>query len=612
MSERIINEYDGTRLANAVDALAENLTGYSGTEVTPTDAMKAKLVSKATGERIADAIEDLAENVIPAHTIQDKNGTSYTQRRNLKFMNATIVDDSANDATIVAVQGGGGIALPDVSGATATSLKATVSLTWTDPNDVVVDGQTLATWAGTLVVKKAGSAPEDTDDGTVLIDSTTKNAYASTPLTDNNVEYGTTYYYRFFPYTTQDVYTDGSSVSATPSKVVLQSVPTQDGSLTYTSSSQEPSFNNYDSDALTKTGETSGTNAGTYYAKFTPKSDYVWGTNSKTLTITEYVDSVQTRQLTGLTGGSDCEGLSFDFSEVENGDHTGAITVSDGTDSVTNNFTFTIGSAVEIVPFATGTDAQIKAMLDAYYADEITWAEMGWNVGDTRTISLNSMAAPNPNSSGTWAAQDITVAIVAHDHHDLETPINGHTKACITTQVREVLNDNSSSANQAGHIYVNGDSSNDMTFTKWANLYMRTYLNSTVLGAIPSGDFKSAIKSIKHYCHTNYNTADDEQVTDILFLPSYPEIFGTESFTYYTPTTHTEGTQWPYYQTSSNRIKYGNNNGVSNGVAQNWWNGSASSYTSSNGYFLCGVLTSGSFDYFSGVYALGLAPAWCM
>lgn len=62
-SERIINEYDSTRIANAVDTLATNLADYSGTTVTPTDAMKAKLPSQTTADRIADAVETLAQNV---------------------------------------------------------------------------------------------------------------------------------------------------------------------------------------------------------------------------------------------------------------------------------------------------------------------------------------------------------------------------------------------------------------------------------------------------------------------------------------------------------------------------------------------------------------------
>ena len=63
-SERIANEYDGTRIANAVETLAGNLSSYTpGSPVTPTDAMKAKLKSQATEDRIADAIEQMATDI---------------------------------------------------------------------------------------------------------------------------------------------------------------------------------------------------------------------------------------------------------------------------------------------------------------------------------------------------------------------------------------------------------------------------------------------------------------------------------------------------------------------------------------------------------------------
>lgn len=269
--------------------------------------------------------------------------------------------------------------------------------------------------------------------------------------------------------------------------------------------------------------------------------------------------------------------------------------------------------SVEIVTWADGTDEQIAAMLDAYYNDQITWDDMGWAIGDVRTIHLDSMQAPNPNSGTTLPSQDITLVILDHDHTDLATSINGHTKACITVQTREVLNNyTNSNSDGINGIYVNGDSSYDTSFTKWSSLYMRTYLNSVVWGAFPS-TFKSAIKESSHYRHTTYNGSASESVTDNLFLPSYPEIFGTESYSYYAVTNPTEGTQFKYFETSSNRIKYGNNNGASNGTAVRWWEGSASSYyRSGSGYYWCVVNAGGAANDNFGNRANGLAPAFAM
>lgn len=63
---------------------------------------------------------------------------------------------------------------------------------------------------------------------------------------------------------------------------VINSVPTQAGILTYTGAAQHPSWNGYDTEKLTIGGTTSGTNAGSYAATFTPKEGYEWADGTKT------------------------------------------------------------------------------------------------------------------------------------------------------------------------------------------------------------------------------------------------------------------------------------------------------------------------------------------
>ena len=63
---------------------------------------------------------------------------------------------------------------------------------------------------------------------------------------------------------------------------VINSVPTQAGILTYTGAAQSPSWNVYDTEKLTIGGTTSGTNAGSYVATFTPKEGYEWADGTKT------------------------------------------------------------------------------------------------------------------------------------------------------------------------------------------------------------------------------------------------------------------------------------------------------------------------------------------
>lgn len=56
----------------------------------------------------------------------------------------------------------------------------------------------------------------------------------------------------------------------------INAVPTQNGTLIYNGQAQSPSWNSFNEDTLTLGGVTTGTNAGSYVATFTPKDKYVW------------------------------------------------------------------------------------------------------------------------------------------------------------------------------------------------------------------------------------------------------------------------------------------------------------------------------------------------
>ena len=66
--------------------------------------------------------------------------------------------------------GGGGLQLAAVSGIVTKVSHGKVYVKWTDPEDLVVAESTLAEWAGTLLVRKAGSMPVSRRDGTVVVD----------------------------------------------------------------------------------------------------------------------------------------------------------------------------------------------------------------------------------------------------------------------------------------------------------------------------------------------------------------------------------------------------------------------------------------------------------
>ena len=93
-------------------------------------------------------------------------------------------------------------------------------ITWTDPDDVVINGGIAATWAGTKVIRKEGSAPTSPTDGIEVVNETTRNQYQNTPVIDTGLTNGVTYYYGIFPYTDIGVYNLQSVTSFIPREYV--------------------------------------------------------------------------------------------------------------------------------------------------------------------------------------------------------------------------------------------------------------------------------------------------------------------------------------------------------------------------------------------------------
>ena len=93
-----------------------------------------------------------------------------------------------------------------------------ILVSWKDPDNTVIDNTTLATWAGTILVRNDDHYPSSIGDGIIIVDSTTMNQFSNTPLEDDGLETDHTYYYRFFPYSTEGVYNNSGNLvfNATP------------------------------------------------------------------------------------------------------------------------------------------------------------------------------------------------------------------------------------------------------------------------------------------------------------------------------------------------------------------------------------------------------------
>ena len=81
-----------------------------------------------------------------------------------------------------------------------------VIITWEDPTDTVIEGSTFSAWAGTKLVMKESGYPKSPDDGTVLVDNTTRDKYKTTGFEKSGLTNDTVYYFALFPYSTDGVY----------------------------------------------------------------------------------------------------------------------------------------------------------------------------------------------------------------------------------------------------------------------------------------------------------------------------------------------------------------------------------------------------------------------
>ena len=108
---------------------------------------------------------------------------------------------------------------------TSEAGNAEVSLTWTDPNDkyATPEGETaqdpdqlVSVWSHTVLVRKTGSQPAGPNDGTVVISSSVRNQYQSTPYVDTGLTNDTVYYYGVFAYNEDGVASPGAFTNATP------------------------------------------------------------------------------------------------------------------------------------------------------------------------------------------------------------------------------------------------------------------------------------------------------------------------------------------------------------------------------------------------------------
>lgn len=90
------------------------------------------------------------------------------------------------------------------------------TITRTDPWDLTLEWQTLATWWSTKLVRKVGSAPTDSSDWTLVVTETVADTYSVSGYVDTWLTNDTTYYYWAFATSTEWLETISNTPSVTP------------------------------------------------------------------------------------------------------------------------------------------------------------------------------------------------------------------------------------------------------------------------------------------------------------------------------------------------------------------------------------------------------------
>lgn len=393
---------------------------------------------------------------------------------------------------------------------------------------------------------------------------------------------------------TENGVTKTATTSVTVNRKTISAVPSQSGTLTYTGSSQSPSWNNYSTTQLTIGGTTSGTNAGSYTATFTPKSNYRWADGTTTAKSVSWSIGKAAGSLsispTSMTLDTTTKSKTITVTRSGNGtisavsSNTAAATVSVSGNTVTvtgkangsAKITISVAAGTNYTAPASKTCAVTVSFLKDNFADN-DWSAIiaachsgsvpsTWVVGNSKTMTINGAS--------------YQVDIIGKNH---DTYASGG-KAPLTFQLHdcygETKNMNSSDTNS-------GD---------WKNSAMRTTHLPAILALMPT-EVQNGIREVSKKASVGGTSSTIETVSDKLFLLSEVEIFGSTSYS-----AAGEGTQYDYYKAGNSKVK------KCNGSAARWWE--RSPLASGSAYF-CLVSSDGSANVGSASRAYGVAFGFC-
>ena len=418
-------------------------------------------------------------------------------------------------------------------------------------------------------------------------------------------------------------------------------VPSQSGTLTYNGSAQSPVWSGHDAAKLTIGGTTSGTNAGSYNATFTPVSNYQWSDGSTAAKTVAWSigkaagSSSLNKSSLALSTGT----MSGTISVTRAGN--GAVSASSSNTNVAvvsvSGTTVTVtakakGTATITIKVAAGTNhtapadktCSVTVTLPTTSLNDNTWAtikevsdagqgENYWSVGDTKRITINGKVG-----NFTFSNLAIDAFIIGFNHNSSREGTNR-----IHFQIGKIggkdvcLCDSQYGSGQSGNGYFNMNPNNSNS-GGWNGSYMRKTLlgNSgtpssppanSMLAALPS-DLRAVMKSVTKYSDNTGGSPDNASyvtsTTDYLFLLAEFEYHGARS--YANSAEKNFQLQYSYYKAGNSKVKY--KHGETGAAANHWCR---SVCVGGTGHF-CRVGTSGSADGSYAYSSWGAAPGFAV
>lgn len=440
-------------------------------------------------------------------------------------------------------------------------------------------------------------------------------------------------------YKWRDGTTDAKSVTWTIGRAIIMGIPAQSGSLTYNGSAQSPVWSGHDAAKLTIGGTTSGTNAGSYNATFTPVSNYQWSDGSTAAKTVAWSigkaagSSSLNKSSLALSTGT----MSGTISVTRAGN--GAVSASSSNTNVAtvsvSGTTVTVtakakGTATITVKVAEGTNhtapanrtCSVSVTLPTTSLNDNTWAtikevsdagqgENYWSVGDTKRITINGKVG-----NFTFSNLAIDAFIIGFNHNSSREGTNR-----IHFQIGKIggkdvcLCDSQYGSGQSGNGYFNMNPNNSNS-GGWNGSYMRKTLlgNSgtpssppanSMLAALPS-DLRAVMKSVTKYSDNTGGSPDNASyvtsTTDYLFLLAEFEYHGARS--YANSAEKNFQLQYSYYKAGNSKVKY--KHGETGTAAYHWCRSVYVGYTTT----FCLVYTNGSASGNTAGVSWGAAPGF--